>query len=260
MRGLKIPQLDGIIRARLLLNYRVDPDVVRPLLPEAFAPLTVNGAAVAGVCVIRLEKVRPKILRWFPPMSFISLAHRVAVQWRDQAGLQSGVYIWRRVTDSRLVALAGGRVFPGSQSTARVRLQVDHRSVRAIAVSGEGTILSGLFERGSNRGGGSLFSDHEKRERFFAAGGLGVSPARGGKGYDGMRLEVENWNSTLVEAVNVSSEFFDNSDRFPRDGIAFDHAMLMENLNHTWTHQSLRPADAPVATGSVCVSQRSGRE
>lgn len=243
MPGLRIPQLGGVIRARLLLNYRVDPDVVRGLLPRPFAPLTINGAAVAGTCVIRLEKLRPKNLRWFPSMSFTSVAHRVAVEWRDQAGLQSGVYIWRRLTGSRLVALAGGRVFPGSQSAANVRLHVDGRSVRAVAFAGGDTILNGLCERRPNSRGGNLFVDHAARERFFAAGGLGMSPARGGAGYDGMRLEVENWNSALVEAVNVQSSFYDNPDRFPRNAIEFDHAMLMENLDHTWSQYRFNPAD-----------------
>ena len=242
MSALRIPQLTGVIRARLLLNYRVDPGVVRRLLPERFEPLTVCGAAVAGICVIRLEKLRPRNLRWFPPMSFTSLAHRVAVRWRVQDGVRTGVYIWRRMTDSRLVALAGGRLFPGEQSSARIRMRVDERSVRVAAVSSRTTILNALCERRPNCDGGSLFHDHAERERFFAAGGLGVSPNRGGDGYDGVRLEVERWNSCLVESVNIRSEFFDDTNRFPQGSIAFDHALIMEDLDHTWSQHSVASA------------------
>ncbi|MCF6313901.1 MAG: DUF2071 domain-containing protein [Verrucomicrobiales bacterium] len=56
---MKLPKITGIIRRRILLNYRVEAEVAEALLPGNFRPKLVNGDAVAGVCLIRLEQIRP---------------------------------------------------------------------------------------------------------------------------------------------------------------------------------------------------------
>src|SRR5687768_9574793 len=109
-----MPTLEGVIRRRVLVNVRVDPEVMRRHLPTPFRPKLLAGEAVAGICLIRLEGVRP---RFFPfPVGIASenAAHRVAVEWEDDDGrAREGVYIPRRDSDSRVNRLAGGRLFPG---------------------------------------------------------------------------------------------------------------------------------------------------
>ena len=57
---MKIPVITGTIRRRLLLNFRVDADVLRGVLPTPFRPKFHNGVGIAGVCLIRLEGIRLK--------------------------------------------------------------------------------------------------------------------------------------------------------------------------------------------------------
>jgi hypothetical protein len=52
-----LPKLEGIIARRVLLNFRVDPDVARGLVPEPLELASRSGYAVAGVCLIRLEQL-----------------------------------------------------------------------------------------------------------------------------------------------------------------------------------------------------------
>ena len=59
---MNIPAIKGIIRRRLLLNYRVSPEVIQPHLPDNFRTKLVKGHAIAGICLIRLEQVRPTFL------------------------------------------------------------------------------------------------------------------------------------------------------------------------------------------------------
>ena len=50
-------------------------------------------------------------------------AHRIAVEWDDEEGVvKEGVFVPRRDTDSRLVALAGGRIFPGMHHLSKETL------------------------------------------------------------------------------------------------------------------------------------------
>jgi hypothetical protein len=56
--------MSSVIERRLLVNYRVDPEVAARLLaplqlPTPLWPQLVNGWAVAGICLIRLGKLRP---------------------------------------------------------------------------------------------------------------------------------------------------------------------------------------------------------
>jgi hypothetical protein len=47
---MQIPVIRGVIDRRILVNFRVDPDVLARFLPAPFRPKLVNGAGMAGVC------------------------------------------------------------------------------------------------------------------------------------------------------------------------------------------------------------------
>ena len=57
---MKSPTLEGVIDRRLLINYRVDPEIAERLLPAPFRPQLVHGEAVAGICLLSLEELRSK--------------------------------------------------------------------------------------------------------------------------------------------------------------------------------------------------------
>jgi uncharacterized protein YqjF (DUF2071 family) len=56
---MRIPVIQGMIKRRILVNYRADPTVVQRLLPRPFRPKLHAGHAIVGVCLIRLEQIRP---------------------------------------------------------------------------------------------------------------------------------------------------------------------------------------------------------
>lgn len=91
----------GTIDRRLLINYRVDPDVLARLLPEPFEPQMVRGAGLAGICLIRLSDLRPTGAPAALGVTTENAAHRIAVEWDDGEGRRHGVYIPRRDTSSR---------------------------------------------------------------------------------------------------------------------------------------------------------------
>ena len=55
---IRIPALSGTVERRLLINYRLNPAVARPLLPSALRPQLVGGRAVAGIYLLRLGAMR----------------------------------------------------------------------------------------------------------------------------------------------------------------------------------------------------------
>ncbi|MCA9647478.1 MAG: DUF2071 domain-containing protein [Polyangiaceae bacterium] len=104
---MRVPELEGLIARRILLNYRVDPAVLARLLPSPMEPQLVGGQGVAGICLIRLEQLRPSFVGSVLPkgltLSSENAAHRVAVRLHGKPA----VYVFRRDTSSRMNHWAG---------------------------------------------------------------------------------------------------------------------------------------------------------
>ena len=123
---MKIPTIQGIIKRRILLNYRISPEVVQQVLPKIFRPKLVNGYAIAGICLIRLEEVHPKGLPGVVGVSSENSAHRIAVEWTSDDGeKKEGVFVPRRDTDSKINYYAGGRLFPGVHHFSEFKVKDD---------------------------------------------------------------------------------------------------------------------------------------
>ncbi len=236
---LQLPVIEGVIARRLLLNFRVRPDLITPLLPSPFRPKLIDGWAMAGLCSIRLENVRPKALPALLGLASENVAHRIAVEWDDTDGLREGVFILRRETNSRLNKLLGGRVFPGVHQLARFdaleterRLKIDvteadgRRLVRVAARTGEPWPVSSVF--------GSLAD----ASTFFQRGSCGWSPDGRG-GCEGLEVHIADWRAEPLFVERVESSFFDDHSRFPAGSIEFDSALLMRGIPHEW--RALKP-------------------
>lgn len=116
---MRLPIIHGLIRRRLLVNFRVDAAVMGRFLPSPFRPKLQRGYAIAGICLIRLEQIRPAWLPSYFGISSENAAHRIAVRWDEPSGeSREGVFIPRRDTGSWLNHFAGGRIFPGEHHLA----------------------------------------------------------------------------------------------------------------------------------------------
>src|SRR4051812_30514761 len=103
------PVMQGIVQRRILVNFRVDPEVIQRQIPPPFRPQLVNGWAIAGICLIRLVQLRPRGIPAALGQASENAAHRVAVNWTESSGeRREGVYIPRRDTGSPLNAIVGG--------------------------------------------------------------------------------------------------------------------------------------------------------
>ena len=89
---MRIPILKGTIKRRLLVNFRIDPAAIQQALPSPFRPKLHSGYAIAGICLIRLQHIRPAVLPAAIGFSSENAAHRIAVEWRDASGVARGSF------------------------------------------------------------------------------------------------------------------------------------------------------------------------
>jgi hypothetical protein len=246
---MRLPVIRGLIRRRLLVNFRADAGVVQRLLPAPFRPKLHAGKAIVGVCLIRLEEIRPA---GFPALFGISsenAAHRFAVTWIDERGVEKeGVYIPRRDTGSLLNHWAGGRVFPGEHHRARFVVEDEAGRIDFAMRSGDGSVSVELRGRETDRlPPTSQFSSLEDSSRFFEKGSLGYSATSDSRRLDGLTLHALRWEVRPLEIEHVASSYFSDPALFPSDSIEFDHALIMRDIPHEWHGASdlgCQPAEA----------------
>ena len=232
---MRLPTIQGLIRRRILANYRVDPDVFQRLIPARFTPKLHNGYAVAGICLIRLEEIRPRAVPAWVGISSENAAHRFAVQW-DQDGIShEGVFISRRDTSSRLNQVLGGRVFPGEHNPATFNVTDERDEIRLLMKSMDGGF--NLEVEACSAAGlpiNSIFNSVEESSNFFEGGSIGFSVTTDIHRLDGLKLETKEWRVEPLEVRQIASSFFDNETNFPKGSVEFDHALIMRNLAHEW--------------------------
>lgn len=232
---MRIPAIKGLIRRRLLLNYRVAPEVIQPLLPDKFRPKLVRGQAIAGICLIRLEEVRPLFLPAFLGIKSENSAHRIAVEWEDETGTtQEGVFVPRRDTDSRLNALAGGRLFPGVHHHSRFTVTDREGEISLEVTSAREPLVEVRARESETFPADSLFASFAESSEFFRNGCIGYSSRPDSSRLDGLLLKVPEWRAAPLEVHSLASSFYDDPGHFPPESITFDHALLMRDIPHEW--------------------------
>lgn len=192
---MRIPVLKGTIKRRFLINYRVDPETMQRLLPAPFRPKLQQGFAIAGICLIRLEQIRPTGFPAALGLTSENAAHRVAVEWNDTADQKrEGVFIPRRDTDSRLNSWAGGRLFPGEQHHARFAVSDNEKRINFAMDSDDRKVsLRIAGEASASLPSTSCFASLAEASAFFEGGCLGYSATSDGSRLDGMILRTSKW-------------------------------------------------------------------
>lgn len=230
-----IPGVRAVMTRRVLVNFRVRPGVLERLVPLPFQVAQVRGWGLAGICLIRLEALRPEGVPAWLGLSSENAAHRIAVEWDDRGHRRPGVYILRRDTDSVVNRLAGGRLFPGVHAAAEFSVrEAEGRLDLKMQGRDRDVWLRVDVERADGWPEGSVFGSLEEASTFFRGGCRGWSPVRDGSGFEGAELEPERWTMRPLKVHGAASSFFEDVDRFPKGTVELDSAILMEGIPHRW--------------------------
>ena len=245
---MRIPVMKGLIRRRLLVNFRAHPAIVQKILPPPFRPKLHAGFSMVGICLIRLEQIRPAALPKALGIASENAAHRIAVEWTDSAGVQrEGVFIPRRDTGSLLNRLAGGRVFPGEHHPAQFSVVDTVKRIELSMRSLDGVVSVRVVGNEVDRiPGDSCFASIHDASAYFEGGSLGYSVTQDETRLDGLRLRTLEWRVRALSVEEVHSSFFEDERRFPKGSIQFDHALIMRDLPHEWHKAENLHTTAPV--------------
>ncbi|HET6883397.1 MAG TPA: DUF2071 domain-containing protein [Pirellulales bacterium] len=201
---MQIPIIRGVIDRRILVNFRVDPVILTRQLPAPFRPKLVGGTGIAGVCLIRLKHVRPRVLPAMVGISSENAAHRIAVEWQQDGKSCEGVFVPRRDSSSRLNVLAGGRLFPGVHHHGVFQVQERDNRYR-IKLTSDDQHAHLLVEGGAadDIPATSTFASLNEASDFFQRGSLGYSVTAKPGRFDGLELRSFNWQVQALDVTRV---------------------------------------------------------
>jgi hypothetical protein len=230
-----VPKVEGIIARRILLNFRADIDMVQALLPRPFVVDTHQGAAIVGICLIRLEKLRPK---GFPSQIGITsenAAHRVAVRYPQNREMKPGVFIWRRETDQKLVQMFGGKLFPGIHDAARFEVEEDDQGIHMEMHSSDGrTDVNFAASLTTDWRPTTAFDTLQEASAFFEQGSCGFSCSLRPDRVEGMKLRTFEWSMRPLNVELRKTAFYEDTKLFPKGSIEFDCGLIMQQVPHEW--------------------------
>ncbi len=230
-----LTQVQGMIARRILLNYWLDPAVARKLVPEPLEPTLLNGFAVAGICLIRLEQMRPHGLPARLGIDSENMAHRIAVRYPSGGAMKEGVHILRRDTDSTFASRLGGILFPGTFRDAEFRVTEADDALDLEVLTEDGSAdVRFRAALGASWKWTLLFARLADVRGFFQRADCGFEYTRGGDALEGMRLNQQRWEMTPVALDGLHSAFYADEQRFPRGSVGFDSAVIMRGIPHYW--------------------------
>ena len=219
-----IAQVHAHLRRRLLINYRLDAEYANTLLPQTMRPQLVDGSAVAGVCLVGLERVSPVSNRLGGVRSE-NAAHRIAVEWDEQGSTAQGVFIFERHSSSLPSVLFGGRAFPGVHRRARfTTFDTDER--HKVSMRSRDQHLE-VDVQLSDEWGSTLFPSLQAASDFTRAGRIGWSRGHDQTTLEPVALTASDWSMRGAEVRELRSSFFDS---MPAGVATIDGALVMRNL------------------------------
>ncbi|MCW4469694.1 DUF2071 domain-containing protein [Flavobacterium sp. MFBS3-15] len=229
---MRIPTIHGYIDRRILINYTIDAEVARKVIPAPFRPKLCEGKAIGGICLIRLKHIKPKGLPDLVGIASENGAHRFAVEWDEGGGTKEGVFIPRRDTSSFTNAIAGGRIFPGKHHLAKFDVKEANGNYNIAFTSDDATQIAIEAKVIGTYPENSIFKSLDEASGFFEKGCIGYSPNK--NNFDGVCLTTYKWEMIPLEVASVKSSYFENEAMFPKGSVVFDNALLMKNIEHEW--------------------------
>jgi len=236
--------ITGVIARRVMLNYRIDQDVAREILPSSFSPQLFHRYAIGGLCLMQFADIEGNFLPvWMGPNTD-AVSYRIAVTWEEDGEMKSGHYIPRRESNSFLNRNLGDKAFTGIVSRSKFETTVADKviSMKVVGIDDRSEIeFLGRIE--SEMPNNSVFSTLEEVSEFLRKDSVGYSPALENGYYHGLEttglyhgIEIDptEW---VVEPMSIGiaeSTFFDDRKIFPPGSIEVDSALVMQNVVHSW--------------------------
>jgi uncharacterized protein YqjF (DUF2071 family) len=235
-----------IFRRCVLVNFAVDVEAMRSVLPRFIEPDVHEGSAYLSVVVAEMEKMRPAFLPAPLGVTYHQIVYRAVVRCGDERG----VHFLRSDADSRFMNVLGNALSFFRFHTADISFR-DRRGLLELDVTPEDagpadvhatyTVADACRTLPST----SAFEDLASAQRWlvdlFAA--FAYTPGR--RLVDVVRIHRSEWDLRVVHDLRAQYGFMGDAGPFGPDAASLDSVFYVEGLDYLW-HRRQR---VPIPTG-----------
>ncbi len=224
-----------IFRECFLVNFSVDPAVLRRHLPVGIEPDLYAGKSWLSIVIAHMDRMRPAFL---PPnfgVTYDQIVYRAVVRYRNERG----VYFLRSDANNFFMSLAGDLLTFFRFHHSPSHFEVKNHQVRCDLTTPPGeqagihatyNLLSATHSMPSS----SLFADLPEAQRFlvelFVAFGT-IPPAP-----DVLKVRIKRgeWHISVVDDLRGQYQFMQDSPLFPPGSAQLNSIFYVKELPYYW--------------------------
>lgn len=225
-----VQSFSGVCQRRISLNWCIDPELARRVLPDLFRPALFDGKCIVGIDILKLVEMRPL---GFPALINVSMQNatpRIAVEWEEGGGTVTGTYVPFRWSATQLnKVLSSARLFPAKFEHAYFQFEETSGQFRVSVIAGKYELHFEASET-DNVEVKSILGSFQEVSNFHRDAKISYTPASETGTFDGLYLKTPAWRSMPLNMKSLSFNYVEKL--FP--GAEFDSALLMRNVKHEW--------------------------
>lgn len=236
-----------VFRRCLLVNFAVDPDVLRRALPGPIEPDLYDGSAYLSVVVAELYKMRPAFAPEPLGITYNQIVYRAVVR----CGGERGVHFLRSDADNAVMCAFGNALsffrFHRSAITFDRHDEVlDLDVVTASAVPADIHATYTLGDARRTLPPTSAFADLDQAQAWLVELYAAFAHTPGRSHVDVVRIDRGEWNLQVVDDLRGEYAFLTAGAPFGPGRARLDSIFLVDDIAYHW-HRRRRLAleDAP---------------
>ena len=233
-----------VYRTVALLNYSIDPAVLRRLVPEALELDLANCRGYVTVVCADMIRMRPAPLPRALGITYDQVVYRVPVRYRDEPGL----FFLGSDAAQRLMVVAGAvfSMFRVRRSATRITDAGDRVSIDVFGCK-PGVDMHAFLKFSPDADGlpeTSSFNSTGTAVSFLVDRFVALVPDPGDGPMRRVRVRRGSWAVQVASTTDIRSEILDASADFPAGSARLDHALVARHIPYHWY-----PAEVEQAPG-----------
>ncbi len=223
-----------LFRDCFLVNFAVDPNVMRSLLPAPLEPDLYDGSAFLSVVIVDMERMRPVFLPKFCGISYTQVLYRTFVVYQGE----HGVHFLHTDANNPLMCLLGNAmtIFPFHLARVSEGRTGPYRRFDLTSHPSQHADIHALFDlsvRSQVMPSTSRFPSLAQAQEFLVQRYVAFAPEK--QTMNSVRIRRGEWVISVVNDLKRVYQFMQGSTTFPAGCAEIDSLFHVADVPYVWS-------------------------
>jgi uncharacterized protein YqjF (DUF2071 family) len=231
-----------VFRRCLLVNFAVDPDVLRSALPPAIEPDLHDGEAYLSVVAAELDRMRPAFLPRAAGITYNQIVYRAVVRCGDERG----VHFLRSDADNGVMCALGNALSFFRFHRSAIAFH-SHEGVLDLDVATTSDVPAGIratytvADARTRLPDASAFGDLAQAQAWLVELYAAFAHSPGRAHVDVVRIARGGWNLRVVDDLRGHYAFMSAGVPFGPGTARLDSIFLVDDIAYSWHRRERVP-------------------